>query len=139
VLYCDNLLDKKYNRLEYWNRTDVITNHIKEIIDCFKPATVMIENAFMSGRTASSNMPLLMLRGIVLNSLKDLGCTVKGVNPSSARAYLKIKPNDKETAFNYIKERFPEVGLESFKKDNDKSDAIIVALNKENEKNENII
>lgn len=93
----------------------------------------------MSPRTANSNMPLIMLRGVVVKTLRDAGCRVEGVTPSSARAYLQIKPNTKEQAFDDIKSMFPEAGLTTFKKDNDKSDAIIVAKNKDNPKNEVIV
>ncbi|MGL6131671.1 MAG: crossover junction endodeoxyribonuclease RuvC [Fusobacteriaceae bacterium] len=134
LLYCDNLLDKKYKKETYWERMDVINDHLKEILNNYKPANVVIENAFMSGRTANSNMPLLMLRGSILCVLRDAGCVVKGVMPSSARAFAKIKPNTKEEAFEFIKKTFPEAKLETFKKDNDKSDAILVALNLNNPK-----
>ncbi|MGL5713235.1 MAG: crossover junction endodeoxyribonuclease RuvC [Paraclostridium sp.] len=138
LVYCDNLEDKKYKKDNFWERMDVINDHISEIMDTFKPKNVVIENAFMSGRTANSNMPLLMLRGAVLNNLRQTGCTVKGVMPSSARAFLKIKPNTKEDAFEYIKKQYPIGSFETFKKDNDKTDAIIVALNFDNPKCEDI-
>ncbi|MGL5316079.1 MAG: crossover junction endodeoxyribonuclease RuvC [Paraclostridium sp.] len=139
LIYCDNLLDTKYKKPVYWDRASVISFHVKELVDTFKPANVVIENAFMAGKTASSNMPLLMLRGIVLDVLRDSGCIVQGCTPSSARAFLGIKPNNKETAFEFIKNKYKKANLTLFKTDNDKSDAIICAANKDNPKNEQII
>ncbi|MGL6099768.1 MAG: crossover junction endodeoxyribonuclease RuvC [Fusobacteriaceae bacterium] len=138
LIYCDNLLDKTYKKNSFWERMDVINDHVKELISEFQTGKVVIENAFMSGKTANSNMPLLMLRGSLLSVIKDLGCSVRGVMPSSARAFMKIKPNTKEEAFDFIKGKFPEANLETFKKDNDKSDAILVAMNFDNPKCEEV-
>ena len=44
----------------------------------------------------------------------------------------------KEQAFEWVKDNFPEIELESFKKDNDRADAIIVGLNFFNPKKKEI-
>ncbi|MGL5768114.1 MAG: hypothetical protein ACRCX8_20975 [Sarcina sp.] len=139
LLYCDNLADSKYCKENYWERSEVISTHIENLIHQFKPALVMIENPFMSAKTANSNMALIMLRGMIVKTLRDAGCRVEGVTPSAARSYVNVKPNTKEQGFLNMQAMYPNAGLETFKKDNDKSDAIITAKNKGNPKNEVIV
>lgn len=134
VIYNDNFEDKKYKSEVFWDRLEIVCDYIEDIFDTFKPSIVMIENAFMASRTANSNMPLIMARGRVLSMIRRKGATVKGIMPSSARAFLKIKPNTKEAGFEWVKNNFPELNLTDFKKHNDRSDAVIVSLNALNPK-----
>ena len=99
VVYCDDFLDKSYKSDKYWQRLDVVIDYIIDIFDTFKPELVMLENAFMAGRTAKSNMPLIMARGALVNKLRLRGAKGRGGMPSQASKCLGITPNTKEHAF----------------------------------------
>ncbi|MGL5716533.1 MAG: crossover junction endodeoxyribonuclease RuvC [Cetobacterium sp.] len=134
VLYCDKFNDGSYKSENYWKRLDIVIEYILDIFDTFKPELVMLENVFMAGKTAKSNMPLIMARGALISKLRERGAKGRGVMPSQARAFLKIKPNTKEDAFEWVKNNFPELFLGTFKEDNDKADAVILGLNAYNAK-----
>lgn len=129
VLYCDNFPDSKYKSNIYWKRLDILLDYLEDIFDTFKPELIMLENNFMSGRTAHSNMPLIMARGALITRLRRKGAKGRGVTPSQSRKFVKVKPNTKEDAFEWVKNNFPELMLTTFNSDNDKSDAVILGLN----------
>lgn len=129
VVYCDDFLDSSYSAEKYWQRLDIVVDYIVDIFDTFKPELVMLENVFMSGKTAKSNMPLIMARGVLVDKLRLRGAKGRGVMPSQARKFAGIKPNTKEQAFQWVKDNFPELGLTTFAKGNDKADSIILGLN----------
>lgn len=105
-----------------------------DIVTIYKPKKAIIESPFVNKFSIMSAEPLYKLHGIVNYFLFKNGLEIYNISPSSSRAYLKIKPNNKESAFKYIKEQYPNIGLEDYKKDNDKSDALLLALNYNNSK-----
>jgi Holliday junction resolvasome RuvABC endonuclease subunit len=105
-----------------------------DIVTIYKPSKTIIESPYISKFTISSSAPLYKLHGLVNYFLFKYGIEVYNITPSSSRAHLKIKPNDKATAFNYIRQTYPELGLTSYNKDNDKADALILVLNHDNSK-----
>ncbi|MGL5718397.1 MAG: hypothetical protein ACRCX2_35665 [Paraclostridium sp.] len=133
VLYIDKY--KKKGDPSIWIRLSEIRFWLERIIDTFRPEIIIIEGAFMSKFTAKSNESLYKAHGYIGHFLKLKGARViASILPSSSRAFLKIKPNTKEQAFTWVQQNFPELNLSDFKKDNDLSDAIIVALNALNKK-----
>lgn len=130
VIYLDKFPGKEKNP---YLRFFEIKTWIVDLIKTFRPEILILESAFMSKFGANSNITLLRLHGYIGMAIMETGVNIKLIPPSSSRAFLKIKPNNKETAFEFIKEKFPEAMLETFKADNDKSDAIILALNAKNE------
>ena len=126
LLYVDSF--KASGSLSFYGRNLEISTWLEKIINIYRPKTVILESAFMSKFGAKSNVTLLRLHGYIGHILYEKGLTLKLVTPSSSRAFLKIKPNDKKTAFEWVKKNFPEADLTTFTKDNDKSDAIILAL-----------
>lgn len=132
IVYIDDFEskeDKTYYRfleIKYW---------LKNMIDTFNPEAVMIEKEFITPTKFGSkaSIPLLKLHGYVYMIIKEYGLPMYEILPRSARAFLKIKPNTKEEAFNYIKKNFKELNFSDFKKENDKADAIITVLNYLNE------
>lgn len=129
IIFCDKFADKNYKAENYWQRLDIVIAYILDIFDTFKPELVVLENVFMSPKTAKSNMPLLMARGALINQLRKRGAKGKGVNPTQARAFVKVKPNTKEDAYQWVKDNFPELMLGTFKEDNDRGDSVIISLN----------
>ena len=119
----------------FFRRTKEILIWLTEIFSLFKPKHVVLEAAFLAGRTAKSNIPLVRLHGVIGFHLFALGAIIKTIPPTSARAFLKVKPNTKEAAFNLIKKLYPDAKLENFEEDNDLSDAIVLALNIDNTEN----
>lgn len=105
-----------------------------DIVTIYKPSKAIIESPYISKFTIPSSAPLYKLHGLVNYFLFKYGIEVYNITPSSSRAHLKIKPNDKATAFNHIKKTYPELGLTSYNKDNDKADALILVLNYDNNK-----
>jgi Holliday junction resolvasome RuvABC endonuclease subunit len=132
IVYRD-VFPKKGDK-QLWERLMEIELWLKSILNTFRPEIIMVEDVFMSKFTAKSNMPLLKAHGYIIPMLQKTGASVRMILPSSARAYLKIKPNNKETAFNWISERFPELHLTNFKKENDIADSVVIVLNATNEK-----
>lgn len=137
VLYVDTYPSNEKNmyyrflEIKYW---------LEDIITTFRPEVIMIEKEFIKTNRFGSNatIPLLKLHGYVLFLIKSFGLPMYEILPTSARAFLKIKPNTKEEAFNYIKKNFDELQLKEFKNDNDIADAIITALNYLNEKKKEV-
>lgn len=117
----------RFLEIKYW---------LESIIKTFKPGVIMIEKEFIKSTRFGSNatIPLLKLHGFIYYVVKSFGIPMYEILPSSSRAFLKIKPNTKEQAFEYIKKNFEELKLTDFKQDNDKADAIIIALNYLNDK-----
>lgn len=107
---------------------------ILDIIFTYRPYMAIIESPFISQFTINSAGPLLKLHGIIDHFLLENGLKIYEITPPSSRAFLGIKPNTKEEAFKFIKKEFEDLQLGTFKKDNDKSDALILALNYNNEK-----
>lgn len=128
VVYIDDFADKskdtfsRYLEIKFW---------LQRIINLFKPEAVMIEKEFIKPTKFGSKatIPLLKLHGYIYGIIKEYNLPIYEILPSSSRAFLKIKPNTKEGAFEFIKKNFPELKLTDFKKENDKGDAIIIALN----------
>lgn len=128
VVYLDDFEDKtkndnveRYLEIKYW---------LKDMIEYFRPEAVMIEKEFIKpGFGSKATIPLLKLHGYVYMVIKEYGLNMYEILPSSSRAFLKIKPNSKQGAFDFIKKEFPDLGFKNFKKENDKADAIIIALN----------
>lgn len=133
IIHIDAFEDKtkdtftRYLEIKYW---------LQNLIKTFNPEAVMIEKEFIKPTKFGSKatIPLLKLHGYVYSIIKSYDLSIYEILPSSSRAFLKIKPNTKEGAFEFIKKQFPELHLIDFKKDNDKCDAIIIALNYLNEK-----
>lgn len=121
----------RYLEIKYW---------LEIIIDTFRPEAVMIEKEFIKSTKFGSKgtIPLLKLHGFVYYVIKCYHLPIYEILPSSARAFLKIKPNTKEQAFEYVKTNFEELKLTTFKKDNDKADSIIIGLNFLNENKKEI-
>lgn len=107
---------------------------ILSIVDKYRPSSAIIESPFISTFTIKSAGPLMKLHGILDHFLFENGLEIYEITPSSSRSFLGIKPNTKEKAFSFIKEKFPELELKTFSKDNDKSDSVILALNYTNKK-----
>lgn len=133
VVFTDDFVDKtkdtfsRYLEIKYW---------LQRIINLFKPEAVMIEKEFIKSTRFGSKatIPLLKLHGYVYAIIKEYNLPMYEILPSSSRAFLKIKPNTKEGAFTYLQKNFPELQFTDFKKQNDKGDAIIIALNYLNSK-----
>ena len=105
-----------------------------DIITIYKPSKAIIESPFVNKFTIKSLVPLYQLHGIVNYFMFKYGVEVYNITPTSSRAYLNIKPNNKENAFKHMSKLYPNIGLDDYKKDNDKSDALILALNYDNDK-----
>lgn len=128
IVYIDDFTDKsedtfsRYLEIKFW---------LENLIKLFKPEAVMIEKEFIKPTKFGSKatIPLLKLHGYVYGIIQEYNLPMYEILPSSSRAFLKIKPNTKEGAFEFIKKNFPELKLTDFKKENDKGDAIIIALN----------
>lgn len=105
-----------------------------DIVTIYKPSKAIIESPFANSFTIKSLAPLYQLHGIVNYFMFKYGIEIYNITPSSSRAYLNIKPNNKENAFKHMSKLYPNIGLDSYKKDNDKSDALILALNHDNSK-----
>ena len=133
VVFTDDFVDKsedtfsRYLEIKYW---------LQRIIELFKPEAVMIEKEFIKPTKFGSKatIPLLKLHGYVYGIIKEYNLPMYEILPSSSRAFLKIKPNTKEGAFAYLQKNFPELQFTDFKKQNDKGDAVIIALNYLNSK-----
>lgn len=133
IIYIDDYESKekntyfRYLEIKYW---------LENIIKTFNPEAVMIEKEFITPTVFGSraSIPLLKLHGYLYMIIKEYGIPMYEILPKSARAFLKIKPNTKEKAFEYIKNNFKELNLTDFKKENDKADAIITVLNYLNNK-----
>lgn len=136
VLYSDNF--KGDSKEELYFRMLEIKYWLSDIIFNFRPAFVLIEAPFISFKSTNGNDTLLQLNGYLRHFIKSFGIKIFSILPSQARAFLNIKPNTKEQAFEWVKDNFPEIELESFKKDNDRADAIIVGLNFFNPKKKEI-
>lgn len=119
---------KKTNKTDHDRNIEIVT-WLHRVVNTFLPSTTIIESAHISSFTIKSAVPLLKLHGLIDEMLLGLGVKIFEITPASSRAFLKIKPNNKETAFAWVKSKFPEANLDTFKKDNDISDAIILALN----------
>lgn len=132
VLYKDKFKEK--NNLDFYFRMVEIKEWINHILSIFQPKAIMIESPFMNPRTANSNAILLRTHGYIGHFIMSMGIEIYMIAPTSARAFLKIKPNTKEEAFKYVQENFPELKLLDFKNDNDIADAVIVALSFFNDK-----
>lgn len=126
VIFKDKFKEGKNK--DFYFRMIEIKEWLIELIKIFKVKNIMLEAPFMSPKTAKSNTILLRVHGYIAHSLMQLGCDIYMITPSSARAFLKIKPNKKETAFEYVKNNFQELQLNDFKKDNDIADAVIISL-----------
>lgn len=120
-------------KISNFHRNVEILFYIVQIVKKFLPSSAIVESAFISRFTVNSAMPLIKLHGLIDYLLAQNGLTVYEIAPSSARAFVGIKPNTKEKAFSFIKNMFPDY-LETFSKDNDKADAILLCLNHSNEK-----
>lgn len=133
VVFTDDFVDKtkntfsRYLEIKYW---------LQRIINLFKPEAVMIEKEFIKSTRFGSKatIPLLKLHGYVYGIIKEYNLPMYEILPSSSRAFLNIKPNTKEGAFAYLQKNFPELQFTDFKKQNDKGDAVIIALNYLNSK-----
>lgn len=133
IVYTDDFEDKskdtfsRYLEIKYW---------LENLIELFNPEAVMIEKEFIKSTRFGSKatIPLLKLHGYVYSIIKEYNLPMYEILPSSSRAFLKIKPNTKEGAFEYLQKKFPELQLTDFKKENDKADAVIIALNYLNNK-----
>lgn len=133
VVFTDDFIDKtkdtfsRYLEIKHW---------LQRIINLFKPEAVMIEKEFIKSTRFGSKatIPLLKLHGYVYGIIKEYNLPMYEILPSSSRAFLKIKPNTKEAAFTYLQKNFPELQFTDFKKQNDKGDAVIIALNYLNSK-----
>ena len=132
VIFKDKFKEK--DNKDFYIRMLEIKEWLQELVEIFKVKNIMLESPFMSPKTAKSNTVLLRTHGYIGHSLMSIGCDVYMITPSSARAFLKIKPNKKEAAFEYIKKNFVELQLNDFKIDNDIADAIIIALSYFSEK-----
>lgn len=130
LILTDNLKAKsgRSNYLSFYR----IKEWLNEIIKVFKPKVFIVEAAFASRFGAKSNATLYKLHGYIGTFLISKGIEIRMIEPSASRAFLEIKPNKKEVAFEWAKEHFQEAMLTTFKKDNDKADAIILALNGHN-------
>lgn len=106
--------------LKYW---------IEDLINIFKPSIIMLEAPFISFGAARGNDLILKMHGYIMHFCKSMGVEIYSILPASARKFLNIKPNTKENAFEWIKQKFPELGFNDFAKQNDRADSIIVALN----------
>lgn len=113
---------------DFYFRMIEIREWLSELIKIFKVKNIMLESPFISAKTAKSNNTLLRMHGMLGHYMMSMGVNIYMIAPTSARAFLKIKPNNKEAAFEYIKKNFPELQLNDFKKDNDIADSIIIAL-----------
>ncbi|EHO19764.1 hypothetical protein HMPREF9466_01695 [Fusobacterium necrophorum subsp. funduliforme 1_1_36S] len=129
LIYLDNYPNTKTTHKTDHERNIEIVTWLDRICNTFHPKTAIIESAHISSFTIKSAIPLLKLHGLIDECLLAKGMEIFEISPSSSRAFLKIKPNKKEAAFEWVKKKFPEAELNSFKKDNDKSDAIILVLN----------
>ncbi len=138
-----NLEENNFLFLDSFKGNNKLTNHernleilywILEIISKYRPYKAIIESPFISTFTIKSVGPLMKLHGIVDHFLFENGLEIYEISPTSSRSYLKIKPNTKEEAFKFVKSNYPILELETFKKDNDKSDAVVLALNFNNPK-----
>lgn len=133
IVYTDDFEDKskdtfsRYLELKFW---------FQNLIELFKPEAVMIEKEFIKPTKFGSKatIPLLKLHGYIYSIIKEYNIPMYEILPSSSRAFLKIKPNTKEGAFEYLQKNFPELQLTDFKKQNDKADAVVIALNYLNNK-----
>ena len=132
IIYKDKFKEKE--NTDFYFRMIEIKKWLGEILRTFKPSEIMLEAPFISPKTARSNTILLRTHGYIGHYIMSLGIKINMIAPSSARAFLKIKPNKKEKAFEYVKEHFPELQLTDFKKDNDIADSVIVALSHYNPK-----
>lgn len=129
LVYLDNYPNTKTtNKTDHERNVEIVT-WLDRICNTFHPKTAVIESAHISNFTIKSAVPLLKLHGLIDELFLSKNMEVFEISPSSSRAFLKIKPNKKEPAFAWVQERFPEANLVNFKKDNDKSDAIILVLN----------
>lgn len=121
--YPENENEDFYSRmleLKYW---------IEDLINIFKPSIIMLEAPFISFGATRGNDIILKMHGFITHFCRSMGVEMFSILPSSARKFLNIKPNTKENAFEWIKQKFPELGFNDFEKQNDKADSIIVALN----------
>jgi Holliday junction resolvasome RuvABC endonuclease subunit len=126
VIFIDKY--KQKGDKDFFFRMIEIREWLYEIIKTFKVKNIMLEAPFISAKTAKSNNTLLKMHGMLGHYMMSLGTNIYTISPTSARAFLKIKPNKKEIAFEYVKENFPELRLKDFKNDNDIADSIIIAL-----------
>lgn len=126
VIFYDKYKETKIK--DFYFRMLEIKEWIFEIYQTFKPKFVIIEAPFMNPKTINSNSVLLRMHGYIGHFIMSLGAKVYMISPRAARSFLKIKPNKKEYAFEYVKTNFPELMLNDFKADNDIADSIIVAL-----------
>ena len=119
----------KSSEKDFFFRKREIKLWLEDIINTFLPAECIIEDAFINPKTIKSNITLLRLHGAIGSYIKSRGVNVRMIAISSSRAFLNIKPNKKEVAFEWVKQNFQEAQFDKFKDDNDMADAIIVALN----------
>lgn len=133
IVFCDAIKIPSSVHFEKKEEMEFLSLLLLEFLHEYKPHKVILEEVFMSGRTAKSNIPLIRLNGFIAPILINYGVQLMKVLPAASRAYLKIKPNKKEQGFKHIQEKYPELNLTNFEKENDKSDSMILALNHDNE------
>lgn len=132
IIFCDSIKIPTSVEFETTDYFEFVQHILLDIFNEFQMHKIIIEEIFISPLTVKSNIPLIKLNSYVGMFFREKGLQIYKVLPSTSRAHLKIKPNKKEQAFEWIKERYPEIKLENFKKDNDKSDSLILALNHDN-------
>ncbi|MGL5717863.1 MAG: hypothetical protein ACRCX2_32980 [Paraclostridium sp.] len=131
VIYMDKYPNKNKKQCKYFRYLE-IKLWLDHIIKMFNPGLIIVEEAFMSSLTAKSNVPLLNIHGYIGHYLCSLGIDVYKTTPSASRKHLEITPNTKEGAYEWVIKKYPNLKLESFKKDNDLTDAIVLGNNYDN-------
>lgn len=119
---------KEKKNKDFFFRVLEIEEWLLKMIKMFKCKNIMLEAPFVSPRTFKSNIVLLKIHGCIIEKLLKEGVSIYTITPSASRAFLKSGKTKEET-FCFVQEKFPELELKEFKKDNDIADAAIVALN----------
>ncbi len=116
---------KPEHELPIAEKLSFFRNEVYKLLDKYKPTCVAVEDVFI--RKVSSVIILSRFSGVFLEVVK----TSTGIEPilistTKARSILGLE-NNKEKAFEFIKERYHLTDLD-FKTHNDITDSIIVGL-----------
>lgn len=110
----------------YGQRLQFFSEQIRNLIHKYNPDYIAIENIF-KGRNILTFKSLAMFRGVaILTIYESCGLNPIDIMATKARGIVKTGKS-KEEAFNFIVKKY---GLNdfNFKRDNDKTDAIVLAL-----------
>ena len=118
---------KQKDKLTLGQKLLFFENSVKAIIKKYKPNLIVVEDIF-KGPNAKTFKTLAAFRGVAFKICQQL--TKKdpiSLMPTEARKLINIKGKKKEDAFEFVVKKY-KLKHYVFEKDNDKTDAIVLAL-----------